>query len=131
MLRPALSSGRVQMTLPWMLPAATGYPPARARLSLKAPQLDNRGAWRGLIFHTPIPISRYSVSDEDRYSMNKQELFAALDGRVSKSAFHIIDGETRVVGRSCHVTPMEEAPGTFDLWLRNPSSSTAGCALAS
>jgi hypothetical protein len=58
--------------------------------------------------------------------MNKQELFAALDGRVSKSGLHVIDDEASVVGKFCHVTPMEDAPGTFDLWLRSPLNSTDG-----
>jgi hypothetical protein len=57
--------------------------------------------------------------------MNKQELFAAFDGRVSKSALHVIDDEVCVVGKYCRVSPME-APDMFDLWLRNALSSTDG-----
>jgi hypothetical protein len=57
--------------------------------------------------------------------MNKQQLFDALGGVVSKTAIVNRDGRYAVRGKYAIVTP-NEAPDSFDVWVCNPADIAAG-----
>ncbi len=56
--------------------------------------------------------------------LNKEGIYCAFGGRISKKAIQLIDDEWRIVGKWCYVTQDDEH--VWDIWICNPADIAAG-----
>jgi len=58
--------------------------------------------------------------------MNKQQIFDAMGGLVSKTAIREGDDGYRVLGKYCALSPPMEGEMDWDLWIHNPTDLSKG-----
>ena len=60
--------------------------------------------------------------------MNKQELFDAFDGKISKTAIQLLNDEYQIVGKFCRITFLDYGNGVYawDVWICNHKDIAKG-----